>query len=159
MLWYAYFCYAPKTKNPRKVLIYRDFLCFAILSSGETGLWTFLPKILMNQHFNSVQFFKCNDLVTENCLFVSLIDLRLSKLYHYITKIHFPVHNSKSYFLFYAFYIVLYTLLKTATVRCTEADFRKDTSKEMSTMTTMSQMTQPSSWTYLFILVPNGQNR
>ena len=107
----------------------------------------------MNQHFNSVQFFKCNDLVTENCLFVSFIDFRLSKLYHYITKIHFPVHNSKSYFLFYAFYIVLYTLLKTATVRCTEADFRKDTSKEMSTMTTMSQMTQPSSWTYLFILL------
>lgn len=43
----------------------------------------------MNQHFNSVQFFKCNDLVTENCLFVSLIDFRLSKLYHYITKITF----------------------------------------------------------------------
>lgn len=43
----------------------------------------------MNQHFNSVHFFKCNDLVTENCLFVSLIDFRLSKLYHYITKITF----------------------------------------------------------------------
>ena len=41
----------------------------------------------MNQHFNSVQFFKCNDLVTENCLFVSLIDFRLSKLYHYYTKL------------------------------------------------------------------------
>ena len=41
----------------------------------------------MNQHFNSVQFFKCNDLVTENCLFVSLIDFHLSKLYHYSTKI------------------------------------------------------------------------
>lgn len=27
-----------KQKNPCKVLIYRDFLCFAILSSGETGL-------------------------------------------------------------------------------------------------------------------------
>jgi len=26
-----------KIKNPRKVLIYRDFLCFTILSSGETG--------------------------------------------------------------------------------------------------------------------------
>ncbi len=35
-----YFCYAPKTKNPRKVLFYRDFLCFAILSSGETGIRT-----------------------------------------------------------------------------------------------------------------------
>ena len=34
------FCHAPKTKNPRKVLIYRDFLCFAILSSGETGIRT-----------------------------------------------------------------------------------------------------------------------
>ena len=56
---------------------------------GETGLWTFLHKIPMNQRFNSVQFFKCNDLVTENCLFVSLIDFRLSKLYHYITKVHF----------------------------------------------------------------------
>ena len=42
-----------------------------------------------------VQFFKCNDLVTENCLFVSLIDFRLSKLYHYITKVHFPIYNSK----------------------------------------------------------------
>ena len=50
----------------------------------------------MNQHFNSVQFFKCNDLVTENCLFVSLIDFRLSKLYHYITKVHFFAHSSKS---------------------------------------------------------------
>ena len=29
-----------KQKNPRKVLIYRDFLCFAILSSGETGIRT-----------------------------------------------------------------------------------------------------------------------
>lgn len=65
------------------------------ISGGERGLWTFLSKILMNQHFNSVQFFKCNDLVTENCLFVSLIDFRLSKLYHYITKVHFPVYNSK----------------------------------------------------------------
>ena len=37
---YAYFCYAAKTKNPRKVLIYRDFLCFIILSSGETGIRT-----------------------------------------------------------------------------------------------------------------------
>ncbi len=35
-----YFCHAPKTKNPRKALIYRDFLCFAILSSGETGIRT-----------------------------------------------------------------------------------------------------------------------
>ena len=40
MLWYAYFCHAPKTKNPRKALIYRDFLCFAILSSGERGIRT-----------------------------------------------------------------------------------------------------------------------
>ena len=30
-----------KQKNPRKVLIYRDFLCFAILSSGETGSRTY----------------------------------------------------------------------------------------------------------------------
>ena len=29
-----------KQKIPRKVLIYRDFLCFAILSSGETGIRT-----------------------------------------------------------------------------------------------------------------------
>ena len=29
-----------KIKNPRKVLIYRDFLCFTILSSGETGIRT-----------------------------------------------------------------------------------------------------------------------
>ena len=29
-----------KQKNPRKVLIYRDFLCFTILSSGETGIRT-----------------------------------------------------------------------------------------------------------------------
>lgn len=50
----------------------------------------------MNQRFNSVQFFKCNDLVTENCLFVSLIDFHLSKLYHYITNVHFSAHNSKS---------------------------------------------------------------
>ena len=41
---YAYFCHAPKTKNPRKVLIYRDFLCFAILSSGETGSRTYAFK-------------------------------------------------------------------------------------------------------------------
>ncbi len=34
----------------------------------------------MNQYFNSDQFFKCNDLVTENCLFVSLIDFHLSTL-------------------------------------------------------------------------------
>lgn len=49
----------------------------------------------MNQHFNSAHFFKCNDLLTENCLFVSLIDFRLSKLHHYITNVHFPVYNSK----------------------------------------------------------------
>lgn len=30
-----------KIKNPRKVLIYRDFLCFTILSSGETGSRTY----------------------------------------------------------------------------------------------------------------------
>ena len=29
-----------KTKNPCKILIYRDFLCFTILSSGETGIRT-----------------------------------------------------------------------------------------------------------------------
>ena len=29
-----------KRKNPRKILIYRDFLCFTILSSGETGIRT-----------------------------------------------------------------------------------------------------------------------
>ncbi len=28
----------------------------------------------MNQYFNSDQFFKCNDLVTENCLFVSCVN-------------------------------------------------------------------------------------
>ncbi len=39
-----YFCHAPKTKNPRKALIYRDFLCFAILSSGETGSRTYIFK-------------------------------------------------------------------------------------------------------------------
>ena len=37
-------CHAPKTKNPRKVLIYRDFICFAILSSGETGSRTYTFK-------------------------------------------------------------------------------------------------------------------
>lgn len=46
---------------------------------------------------------------------------------------------------------LLFLLLKTATVRCTEADFRKGTSKEMPTMITMSQMTLPSSWASLFI--------
>ena len=30
-----------KNKNPCKELIYRDFLCFAILSSGETGSITY----------------------------------------------------------------------------------------------------------------------
>ena len=34
------FLLCTKNKNPRKVLIYRDFLCFAILSSGETGIRT-----------------------------------------------------------------------------------------------------------------------
>ena len=57
----------------------------------------------MKQRFNSVQFFKCNDLVTENSLFVSLIDFRLSKLYHYITKVHFSTHSSKSQSHFYVF--------------------------------------------------------
>ena len=57
----------------------------------------------MNQRFNSVQFFKCNDLVTENCLFVSLIDFRLSKLYHYITNVHFLNYSSKSQSHFYVF--------------------------------------------------------
>ena len=33
-----------KQKNPRKVLIYRDFLCFAILSSGEGGSRTYAFK-------------------------------------------------------------------------------------------------------------------
>lgn len=41
-----------KQKNPRKVLIYRDFLCFAILSSGETGkqkqFSTFPNKLFYN---------------------------------------------------------------------------------------------------------------
>ena len=31
-------------ENPRKVLIYRDFLYFAILSSGETGSRTYTFK-------------------------------------------------------------------------------------------------------------------
>ena len=75
--------------------LFCNLLIFSVYC-GETGLWTFLSKILMNQHFNSVHFFKCNDLVTENCLFVSLIDFRLSKLYHYITKVHFFTHSSKS---------------------------------------------------------------
>ena len=51
----------------------------------------------MNLSLQNPYEFKCNDLVTENCLFVSLIDFRLSKLYHYITKVHFPVYNSKLY--------------------------------------------------------------
>lgn len=34
----------------------------------------------MNQYFNSAQFFKCNNLVTENCIFVSFIDFHLSIL-------------------------------------------------------------------------------
>ena len=33
-----------KIKNPRKVLIYWDFLCFTILSSGETGSRTYAFK-------------------------------------------------------------------------------------------------------------------
>ena len=80
------------TKNkkiPVKYYFTGIFFCFAILSSGETGLWTFLSKILINQHFNSVQFFKCNDLVTENCLLLSSIDFQLSMLHHYFTKIHY----------------------------------------------------------------------
>ena len=39
-----------KIKNPRKVLIYRDFLCFAILSSGETGISN--PGYLAVQRFS-----------------------------------------------------------------------------------------------------------
>ena len=35
------FLLCTKNKNPRKVLIYRDFLCFAILFSGETGSRTY----------------------------------------------------------------------------------------------------------------------
>ena len=41
----------------------------------------------MNQRSNSVQFFKCNDLVTEKCLFLSFTDSHLSMPYHYATKI------------------------------------------------------------------------
>lgn len=41
-----------KRKNPRKILIYRDFLCFTILSSGETGkqkqFSTFPNKLFYN---------------------------------------------------------------------------------------------------------------
>ena len=37
--FYAYFAMCQKKKTC-KVLIYRDFLCFAILSSGETGIRT-----------------------------------------------------------------------------------------------------------------------
>ena len=44
---------------------------------------------------------------------MSPIDFHLSMPYHYhyITKVHFSVHSSKSLFLFYVF---LYSLLKTA---------------------------------------------
>lgn len=42
---------------------------------------------------------------------MSPIDFHLSMPYHYITKVHFPAHSSKSLFLFYVF---LYSLLKTA---------------------------------------------
>jgi len=33
--------YVDPNKNPCKELIYRDFLCFAILSSGERGSRTY----------------------------------------------------------------------------------------------------------------------
>ena len=46
--------YAPKTKNPRKVLIYRDFLCFAILFSGETGIRT--PGTSQYNGFQAVSY-------------------------------------------------------------------------------------------------------
>ena len=39
LFFYAYFAMCQKKKTC-KVLIYRDFLCFAILSSGETGIRT-----------------------------------------------------------------------------------------------------------------------
>ncbi len=35
------FLLCTKKQNPCKILIYRDFLCFAILSSGETGSITY----------------------------------------------------------------------------------------------------------------------
>lgn len=38
---------------------------------------------------------------------MSLIDFRLSMPYHYDTKVHFTVYNSKSSFSFYVFYINL----------------------------------------------------
>ena len=66
----------------------------------------------MNQYFNSVHFFKCNDLVTENCLFVSLIDFRLSMSYHYNTKITFYFLITIRVIEAFAeyFYLVSYTL-------------------------------------------------
>ena len=44
LFFYAYFAMCQKKKTC-KVLIYRDFLCFAILSSGETGIRTHDPLL------------------------------------------------------------------------------------------------------------------
>ena len=40
VLQIAVFCYSSKNKNPRKRLIYRDYLVFALLICGERGIRT-----------------------------------------------------------------------------------------------------------------------
>ena len=44
---------------------------------------------------------------------MSPIDFHLSMPYHYTTKLHLPTFDSKSLSIFYVFYIILYSLLKT----------------------------------------------
>ena len=68
----------PKIKNPRKVLIYRDFLYFAILSSGETGLRTFSPQVPYLQGYNNAYITLSNVLVTDVCLIQSHIVFMVS---------------------------------------------------------------------------------
>ena len=48
---------------------------------------------------------------------MSPIDFHLSMPYHYTTKLHFPTFDSKSLSIFYVFYIILYSLLKTTSYR------------------------------------------
>ena len=111
MLWYAYFCHAPKTKNPCKVLIYRDFLCFAILSSGETGkqkrFYTFCNKLYSNKlirYKNAFLLIFVADMsldktsITSENQRILVIQLRLFNNSIYILPSNQPNNAIKKYF-------------------------------------------------------------
>lgn len=100
-----------KRKNPRKILIYRDFLCFTILSSGETGkqkrFYAFCNKLYSNKlirYKNAFLLIFVADMsldktsITSENQRILVIQLRLFNNSIYILPSNQPNNAIKKYF-------------------------------------------------------------